>query len=334
LARAVTVLVVGAQGALGRMCADALREAGFDVLRAGRRPEDRPDFRFVELDDSDSVARAFSGVDLVVSTVRHPGHAAERFVMREGGVLLNVASLSSADRGKLKAEQGPTRGLVVLHAGVLPGVGSLALKQMLAEHPEADGVEIAACFSTVQSSGAGGTADFAYPALTSARRHPTRVIDFPPPVGRRRCMEIGGPEIGFFGELADGRTGRVYFTVLQRPVQAELLALNATGLLARLPMRLFQLGRGWTARRTTREPKRDVLAVTRGGTSLAAASIQGEGDYLMTAAATTVFARAALDRRSVDPTLSGVVGAEEIFDLRDLQDELERGGIELVTLPV
>jgi hypothetical protein len=147
-------------------------------------------------------------------------------------------------------------------------------------------------------------------------------------------MQIGGPEIGFFGELADGRSGRVYFAVLQRAVQAELLALNATGLLARLPIRLFQLGRGWTARRTTREPKRDVVAVSRDGTRLAATTIQGEGDYLMTATATAVFARALLDRRAADPTLSGVVGAEELFDLRDLRDELQRGGIELVSLPV
>jgi hypothetical protein len=314
------------------MCVDVLREAGFDVIRAGRRAEEGPDFRLVELEDRDSVARACSGVDLVVSAVRHPGHTAERVVMREGGVLLSVASLSSADRTELKAEQSAARGLVVLHAGVLPGVASLALKQMLAEHPDADGLEIAACFSMIQSSGAAGTVDFAYPALTSARRHPTRVIDFPAPVGRRRCMQIGGPEIGFFGELADGRTGRVYFTVLQRAVQAELLALNATGLLARLPIRLFQLGRGWTARRTTREPKRDVVAVTRGGTRLAAASIRGEGDYLMTAAATAVFARALVDRRRTDPTLSGVVGAEEIFDLADLQDQFERSGIELVRL--
>jgi hypothetical protein len=325
LAGAATVLVIGAQGALGRMCVDALREAGFDVLRAGRRPDGRPDFRLVELDDPDSVARACSGVDLVVSTVRHPGHAAERVVMRQGGALLNVASLTSGDRAELKAE--PARGLVVLHAGVLPGVASLALKQMLAEHPEADGLEIAACFSMLTTSGAAGVVDFAYPALTSARRHPTRVVEFPSPIGRRRCMQIAGPEIGLFGELADGRSGRVYFCCLERAVQAELLALNATGLLARLPMRAFQLGRGWTARRTTREPKRDVVAVTRGGTRLAAMSIHGEGEYLITAAATAVFARAVLNRRGAEPTLSGVAGAEELFDLADLRDELERGGI-------
>lgn len=332
MAGAARVLVIGAQGTLGRMCVGALRDAGFEVIRAGRRPEDAPDFRFVDLDDPRSIATACSGVDLVVTTLRHPGHAAERLVVGEGGVLLSVASLRLSDRAELKREQVPAQGLVVLHAGLLPGVGSLLLKQMLAEHPKADGLEIAACFSMVQSSGAAGTVDFAYPALTSARRHPTRVIEFPSPIGRRRCMEVGGPEIGFFGELAEGRSGRVYFTVLQRAAQAEFLALNTVGLLARLPIRLFQLGRSWTARRTTTEPKRDVLAVTSGGGRLAAASIKGAGDYLMTAAATAVFAQALLDRRAADPALSGVVGAEELFDLAELRGGFERSGIEIVSL--
>ena len=58
-----SVLVIGAQGALGRLCADGLREAGFDVIRAGRRPEDAADFRLLDLDQPDSVADACAGVD-------------------------------------------------------------------------------------------------------------------------------------------------------------------------------------------------------------------------------------------------------------------------------
>lgn len=327
-----TVLVIGAQGTLGRMCAAALRDAGFNVVRGGRRPDDQPDFRTVDLDDHASLVSACSGVDLVVSTVRHAGHAAERAMLHEGGALLSVASLTAADRAALKKDPGPKRGLVIVHAGLLPGVGSLVLKQLLEEHPEADGVEVAACFSMVQSSGAAGTIDFAYPALTSARRHPTRVIEFPAPIGRRRCMQVGGSEIGFFGELAEGRSAQVYFTVLQRLAQAEFLALNALGVLSRLPIRLFQVGRSWTARRTTREPKRDVVAVTRGGERLAAMSMKGSGDYLMTAAATVVFAEALLERRAPDAGQSGVFGAEEIFDLGPLRSGFASRGIEIVTL--
>ena len=192
---------------------------GFDVVRAGRRPEESADFRLVDLADEPSVSAACSDADLVVTTVRHPRHVAERVVLRDGGLLLSVASLTASDRAELKGDGATGPGLVVVHAGLLPGVGSLVFKHLLAEHPDADGLEVSACFSMVQSSGAAGTVDFAYPALTSARRHPTRVVEFPKSIGRRRCMHVGGSEIGSFGELADGRTGRVYFTVRQRVAQ-------------------------------------------------------------------------------------------------------------------
>jgi hypothetical protein len=90
-------------------------------------------------------------------------------------------------------------------------VYTLIFKQMLAEHPDADGLEIAATFSMLQTSGRGGVIDFAYPVLTSARRHPTRVFEFRAPIGRRRCMLAAGPELGFFGELAAGRKACVTF---------------------------------------------------------------------------------------------------------------------------
>ncbi len=327
-----SVLVIGAQGVLGRLCGEALRAAGLDVIRAGRRPESAPDFRLIDLDDPRSVAEGCAGMDLVVSTVRHPAHAVERTVMREGGTLLSAASLSASDRAELKAEAAQARGLVVLHAGLLPGVGSVVLKEMLAEHPEADGLEIAAVFSMLQSSGRGGVIDFMYPVLTSARRHPTRVFEFRAPIGRRRCMQVAGPEVGFFGELASGRTGRVYVGFHQRAAQAEFLAVNAVGLWTSLPRGFFTFGSSWRARRTTSEAKRDILAVVRGDQRLAARAVEGSGDYQMTAAATVAFAEALLARRAADPILSGVLGAEELFDLSELRDGFESRGIRIVPL--
>jgi NAD(P)-dependent dehydrogenase (short-subunit alcohol dehydrogenase family) len=321
------VLVVGAQGTLGRLCVEALRREGFSVTRGGRRREDLPDFRLVDLDHAESLREGLAGFDLVVSTVRHPTQAAERVVLHEGGILLNVASLSLGDRAELTRDDGEHRGLVVVHAGVAPGVHTLVLKDMLARHPTADGVEIAMCFSLVQASGPAGTVDFAYPALSGARRHPTRVFAFAEPIGPRRCMLIGGPEIGFFGEVAHGRTGRVYFTVLQRPALTAFLAMNATHLLSRLPLRAFQLGRGWTSKRTTREPRRDIVAVTNGDRTLDACTVAGSGDYLMTASATAVFAQALLARPTSRTPSAGVWGAEELFDLLDVQHGFEASGI-------
>ena len=102
---------------------------------------------------------------------------------------------------------------MLLHAGAAPGIYSLIFKEMLTEHPDADGLEIAATFSVLQTTGRGGAVDFAYPVLTSARRHPTRVFEFRALIGRRRCMLAAGAEVGFFGELATGRSGRVYASV-------------------------------------------------------------------------------------------------------------------------
>ena len=327
-----TVLVIGGQGALGRLCAQALHDAGLNVIRAGRRAEDSPDFRLVDLDEPRTITDACAGVDLLVSTVRHPAHAAERTVLRDGGMLLTIASLWASDWAQLKADAAGGRGLVVL-AGLAPGVYSLVLKQLLNEQPEADGLEIAGTFSVFQSSGPAGVMDFIHPAFTSSNRHPTRVFEFPAPIGRRRCLQVAGPEIGIFGDLADGRSARAYFAMIERPIQAVLLVLNGLGLLSRVPRRLATAGRRFTRGRTTTEPKRDLLLATRGARRLTGRFVEGQGDYLMTAAATVVFARALLGRQATEPRLTGVLGAEEIFELSELQSEFECGGIRILPLP-
>jgi hypothetical protein len=304
-----------------------------DVIRAGRRPEVAPDFRLVDLDQTAAVAEACAGVDLVVSTVRHPSHPAERAILDHGGTLLSVASLRADDRAELKAEASGARGLVVLHAGLAPGVYSLVLKDTLAVHADADGAEIAGAYSAFQSSGPGGAIDFFHTAVSGGGRRATRLIEFPAPIGRRRCLNVGGAEIGFFGEVADGLDARVYLCFIERPMQAQLLVLNALGLLSRLPRRFFTLGRRWTQRRTTGEPKRDVLAVTRAGHRLAACYVEGVGDYQMTASATVTFAEALLARRKDDPGIRGVLGADELFELDELRPGFERRGIRILPLP-
>lgn len=184
-----TVLVLGAQGVVGGMCVKALRDDGLTVIRAGRRPEAADDFRLIDLDEPTSVAQGFQGVDLVISTVYHPAQAAEKHILHEGGMLLSVAGTRPAERTELVAGNADANGLVVLDAGLSPGASSLVLKDMLTQHPEADGVEGAGTFSAFEPSGYGAAADFHY-AFALKRRHPTRVIDFPAPVGPRRCVAL------------------------------------------------------------------------------------------------------------------------------------------------
>src|SRR5438477_4093014 len=96
------VLVLGAQGFLGTFTAAALAKDGWRVIRGGRRPEYAPDFALVDLDAPDTVRAACRGVDLVVSTVRHPGLVAERIVLRDGPTLLDLDDLPPAARARLK----------------------------------------------------------------------------------------------------------------------------------------------------------------------------------------------------------------------------------------
>ena len=328
----MALVVIGAQGALGRLCVDALRKSGLEVLRAGRQ-EEAADFRFVDLDEPESIAKACADADLVVNTVRHPAHPAERVILREGGTLINVASLTSSDRAELKSATGDGGGLVVLHAGLAPGVYSLMFKEMLAAHPDADTLELAGAWSVFQTSGPGGATDGLYSGLGGGGRRVTRLFEFAEPIGRRRCFHLGGAEIGFFGEVAIGREARAYICIHERPIQAALLALNAVGLLTRLPRASFTISRRWTQGRTTREPKRDILAATRNGQRLAAQYVEGEGDYLMTASATAAFVEALIIRRASRWALNGVFGAEEIFDLGELRSGLEQRGVRILPLP-
>jgi hypothetical protein len=104
------------------------------------------------------------------------------------------------------------------------------------------------------------------------------------------------------------------------------------GLWKRLPLGFFTAGGGWKARRTTAEPRRDILAVTRGEKCLAVCAVEAAGDYQTTAAATVVFAEALLAHRATDPGRTGVYGAEELFHLSELRDAVERAGAHIEPL--
>lgn len=329
------MLVLGAQGVLGGMCVDALRATGLDVVRAGRRPDGADDFRLVDLDDARSVAEGCAGFDLVVSTVRHPGHPAERLILREGGALLSVATLWAAEREDLRHHPCATGGLVVLDAGLAPGVSSLVLKELLEEHPDADELEGAGTFSAVEPSGAATAVDFLLPAFRHARRNPTRVLDFPGPIGRRRCLLLPGPDVEamIFGELPAGRSTRFYGCMVERPVNAELLALNAIGLLRRVPAGMLAMGGAWKLRHRKAKPQAHLVAVDRGGRRLGTNVVECSGNYRTTAAALAVFSQAVLRRRRDGPALSGVHGVEGIFDLAELRAGFEAHGIRIRSLP-
>lgn len=105
-----TVVVIGAQGVLGSTVARAFADAGWSVLRGGRRPDGRAGFRLVDLDRPDTVRQAIAGADLVVDSVPHPGVAAETAVLRDGGALIDISARPAAASRRLRDHQPDPRG--------------------------------------------------------------------------------------------------------------------------------------------------------------------------------------------------------------------------------
>ncbi len=202
-ADAPAVLVIGAQGVLGSALARAFDDAGWRVVKAVRRGDGTSRFRLVDLDRAETVAVAIAGVDLVVDPVPHPGLTAERVVLREGGVLIDVSMRPAGAVQQLRAETTNARGTVVLNAGRIPGVSNLVVADLLAAHPDADAVEIVFSFTAGGASGRAG-GESLHRNLTSARQHETAMIPFPAPVGPTRSLRFAASEDGWLGEFTGG----------------------------------------------------------------------------------------------------------------------------------
>ena len=327
-AMAGTALVIGAQGVLGAFISRGLAAEGWNVRRGGRRPESVPDFTLVDLDRPGTVERAIDEADLLVNCVPDDRLVAERIALGVGATLLNIGSLRLAARREMEEQRGDGPGLVVVHGGLTPGVTTLVFKELLARFPEADGLEYAWASSAAQSSGRAGAALVAN-QLGTRRRREVKTVDFPDPIGRRRCIEWGRGEEGWFGAYPARYDCRAWFFLGPSPVMAAMRALNRIGGLGLLKPRLLAIGHSRIPRSPSAEPKRDLMAVTRRGRQLGAYAMNGEGDYATTVAATLALIEALMgDGRGP----SGVHGVDDLFELKDLLPGLERRGVSFVEL--
>ena len=97
-----TVLVLGAQGVLGSVLAGAFADEGWDVRRAGRRPESG--VHLVDLDWPDTLREALDGVDLVANPVPDARFVAEHVVLERGSTLVNMSAAPAALGWQLKRD--------------------------------------------------------------------------------------------------------------------------------------------------------------------------------------------------------------------------------------
>lgn len=320
------VLVIGSQGVLGSLLARAFAGAGWEVRRGGRRPEATPDFRHVDLDEPETLATAARGADLVVNPVPDPRLVAERIVLDRGGLLVNVSALPAAEGRSLAQQATSPRGTVVMNAGIAPGITNLVAADLLAAYPQADEIEFAFTVSTRSTSGPAG-ADFAHRNLTTLPRHRTAMIPLPEPFGRRRCLGFAEPDAGWLGTVAAGRPVSPYVCLAERSAHRAMLALNAAGLMSRLPR--AALGSAPSlAGEASREPVAHWIAVFERGQRIAARTLECRGDYRGAAQSAVVLAQALLDEGA--GAFRGVFGPEDLLDLDRLTPSLREMGISVV----
>ena len=329
-----TILVLGAQGTLGRFTAQRLKDAGHRVLRGGRRPEHAPDFRLVDLDRIETFSAAMEGVDLVVSSIEDPHTRAEREILRRGGVLISQATIPAADQRRLRADSmHGTKGTVVLNSG-LTGVTALVIKDLLATHPEADTIEIGFVSSILASIGSTGSKT-AHAWITSAPRLSVVERLFTPPHGLWPCFDMNHFDFLWLSEaMIAKRQVRIYIGIAERAFGALLRFLDLLGLLRAVPQRMMTglVGLRPTPTTLTEESVRIRAAIYSNGSLLAARGIDARGDYNSTTISTTVFAQALLDLTSHQSLRPGVCSIEDVLQSKDVTSELNRSRIHVHAL--
>ncbi len=325
------VLELGGQGVLGTAIAGAFGAAGWSSVRAGRRPDSGADFRLVDLDEPDTLEQALDGIDLIVSTVPDERLVAERMVLSRGGVLINVSAMAASAVQRLRRVPGEPRGTVLMNAGIAPGLTNLLAADLLADHPEADEVELVFTVSAKCAVGPAGSR-FAHRALTRETRHQTTVVALPEPFGRRRCVGFAEADNGWLGAVADGRAVSPYLCISEHRVHSALLAFNSAGIIARLPRSARFVGAGLGRRGPPgslgAEPVAHWVAVRRRGACLAARTLRCRGDYRSAAAGTVLFGRSLA--ASIRSGPAGVLVPEEAFTIGELRSALAESDIVVV----
>jgi hypothetical protein len=319
------MLVLGGHGVLGTMIAEAAQATGWTTIRTSRQPT--AGFRQVDLAEPHTLEKALDEADLVVSTVPDEQLVAERMVLGRGGLLINVSAVAASAAARLCGEPGPPRGTVLMNAGIAPGLTNLLAAGLLARHPEADEVEMV---FTTSAKGSHGPASggIAHDWITAAKRHRTTVVRLPEPFGPRRCLGIAEQHNGWLGTIAAGKTVSTYMCTPERGMQRALLAVNAAGLMGRIPRSAFNTA---PVAEKTAEPIRHWVAVRRRGTLLAASTLRCRGDYRSAAAATVLMVGQLADRD--DPLPVGVLVPEEVLTTSELEPGLAEADITVVEEP-
>jgi len=313
-----SALVIGGQGALGRAVIAELTAHGWTAHPAGRRRDERPRFRHLDLDRPETVAAALANTEVVISTVADRELTVEQWVLRHGGVLVNCSHSPGRSAAELRAEA-RSAGSVLLNAGLVPGLANLIAADLLRRHPEADCLEVAFTVLLRGTAGKAG-AKFALDGLTARSRHRTLKLPLPEPFGELPFIAVGEGDDGGFSGVAGGRRVERYLGFADRAPRLGLRAVNALCLMRLLPRKAFALPA--TTNEVTAEPTSVWIGVRRGSERLANSVVSCDGDYRTTAAAARVFAELLSTERR-----PGCFNPEDLFSFGQLAPKLEEIGV-------
>lgn len=316
-------LVIGARGVFGALTVRAFRTAGWAVRSGARRPG--PGQIQVDLDRPESVAAALQGDELVVNTVPHPDLVAERHILEHGGTLINVSALPAASARALRAVAGDARGMVLMNAGLAPGVTTLVAADLLRRHPQASELEIVFTVSVTSSRGPAST-DFIYRGLTAVGQHRTAVVPLPIPFGERRCLGFAEDDAGWLGGIAEGRVVRQYVCVAEPALHQQLIDLNRAGAMHELPRSMIASHIRSQPDAGSDEPVAHWIAAIGAGRRLGVRTVECRGDFRHAAQSTVVLADAL--RSHEQP--GGCFDPEEVCTLSGVAARLRAIGVRIV----
>jgi hypothetical protein len=215
--------------------------------------------------------------------------------------------------------------MVVMHAGIAPGLTNLVAADLTARHPDADEVELVFTVSTKSTNGPAGGA-FAHRNLTDVAHHRTRVVPLPAPYGRRRVLGFAEADDGWL-QPDPHRRVHTFVCIAEPAVQRALLSLNAIGAIRMVPRAAFRPAPLRDGGVPSTERVAHWVAVLDHGERLAARTIEGRGDYAAAASVTVAMAGVL---RAPNRTRPGVFTPEAVLSPDELAPVLEERGIQVV----
>jgi hypothetical protein len=329
------VLVVGAQGLLGRYVAEFMRQRNWTVFRGGRHRENQADFRYIDLADTTTFAPALQGVDMVVSTIEDHSFVLEKHIIDVGGLLVNASTLPVTVREGIRTYSRYThaKGTVVPSGGMM-GLGALIVRQLIEENPDARSLHQGWMFSVAGDLGRSGSS-FVQRCLAGRRHSPSRVLDLGDRGGKKRLMELDKSVEALVCDEVLGKVEADYYIGLDETIPHSIILLfNLLRLLPSIPGSVF--GSGVKKEGDTSPPSRERVTFktdlfkTNGST--VECSVNYDGDYYSSSVVTGLFAEALLAGIENGTIEKGAYFAEEVFQIDQFIDELKKERVTIRTV--